>query len=122
MGSLAIARGACSFTLLTSLLTALFTAVVGGGVTGGTLAACSRDAAPPPPVASPVVVGATAPLTGAQQSLGPSVQQMLQLAESQVNARGGALGRSLHLDIRDDGSDPAVTTTPAQDLVSPANG
>lgn len=84
------------------------------------LTACSKDETAAPK-AEPIVLGATAPLTGAQQSLGPSVQQMLQLAVAQINARGGVLGRELRIDVRDDGSDPAITTGVAQDLLTKAN-
>jgi ABC-type branched-subunit amino acid transport system substrate-binding protein len=84
------------------------------------LLACSKSSSTSAPSEGPIVVGATAPLTGAQESLGPSVQQMLQLAESQVNSRGGVLGRELHLDVRDDGSDPAVTIPLAADLLGDA--
>jgi ABC-type branched-subunit amino acid transport system substrate-binding protein len=82
---------------------------------------CASDPAPTPPLER-VVVGATAPLTGAQESLGPAVQQMLQLAESQVSSRGGILGRSVHLELRDDGSDPATTVKVATELLAPPIG
>jgi neutral amino acid transport system substrate-binding protein len=58
-----------------------------------------------------------APLTGAQSSLGSGVQQMLQLAESQINSRGGVLGRPLHLETRDDGSDPTIASNAATELL-----
>src|SRR4051812_10959315 len=101
--SLAIARGGWSFTRSFTRsfrrsftrLAAIVAALAGVLFASGGIAACSRDSSSPPASSSAVVVGATAPLTGAQQSLGPSVQQMLQLAESQVNARGGVLGRAL---------------------------
>jgi branched-chain amino acid transport system substrate-binding protein len=93
------------------------------GVVAGVPAGCSDDPSPAAPAPSPpVVFGAMAPLTGAQETLGPGVQRMLQLAESQVNARGGVLDRHLDLDIRDDGSDPMTAMAAANALLDPSVG
>ncbi len=82
---------------------------------------CSKGGAAAP-ASGPVVLGAAAPFTGAESDLGTPVQQMLQLAEAQINAAGGVLGRPLDITIDDDGSDPNVTAAAVTKLLSPAIG
>jgi ABC-type branched-subunit amino acid transport system substrate-binding protein len=52
----------------------------------------------------PIVIGATVDLTK-QKDFGAGCQRVLRVAEQQINAVGGILGRRVVLDIRDDGGD-----------------
>jgi ABC-type branched-subunit amino acid transport system substrate-binding protein len=52
----------------------------------------------------PLVIGATVDLTK-QKDFGAGCQRVLRVAEQQLNAVGGVLGRRVVLDIRDDGGD-----------------
>lgn len=63
-------------------------------------------------------VGATIPLTGALAGFGPRFQVAAQLAIDEINAAGGAGGRLLNLIVRDDGTDTAIGTASAQQLVA----
>lgn len=56
----------------------------------------------------PLRIGATAAYTGPQSFLGRSTEETLRAAESQLNGLGGVLGRTIEVDIRDDGSDVAL--------------
>ncbi|MBX3258667.1 MAG: ABC transporter substrate-binding protein [Labilithrix sp.] len=55
----------------------------------------------------PIVIGATVDLTK-QKDFGAGSQRVLRVAEQQLNAVGGVLGRRVVLDIRDDGGDGAL--------------
>ncbi len=55
----------------------------------------------------PIVIGATVDLTK-QKDFGAGSQRVLRVAEQQLNAVGGILGRRVVLDIRDDGGDGSL--------------
>lgn len=54
--------------------------------------------------ADPIKIGIPVGLSGANSVIAPSVVQASQLAVDEINSRGGVLGRSLQLEIADDGS------------------
>ena len=56
------------------------------------------------PDETPIVIGGTVDLTK-QKDFGQGCQRVLRVAEQQLNAVGGILGRRVILDIRDDGGD-----------------
>lgn len=56
------------------------------------------------PSEPPLVIGATVDLTK-QKDFGAGSQRVLRVAEQQLNAVGGILGRRVVIDIRDDGGD-----------------
>lgn len=86
--------------LRTSL--ALLAAVPVGLLALGSNQACTKvETVPADP---PVVIGATVDLTK-QKDFGAGSQRVLRVAEQQLNAVGGVLGRRVVLDIRDDGGD-----------------
>lgn len=64
----------------------------------------------------PIVIGATVDLTK-QKDFGAGSQRVLRVAEQQLNAIGGILGRRVILDIRDDGGDSALLGGIADDLI-----
>jgi ABC-type branched-subunit amino acid transport system substrate-binding protein len=54
-----------------------------------------------------IVIGASAPLTGAAAESGTALAQGLRLGFAQVNAAGGIAGRAIELIVRDDAGDAA---------------
>lgn len=60
---------------------------------------------------SPIVIGADLELTGADSAIGTTYQRALQLKVDEVNADGGIDGRPIHLDIRDNKTDPQVSAS-----------
>jgi len=59
------------------------------------------------PREDPIVIGATVDLTK-QKDFGAGSQRVLRVAEQQLNAVGGILGRRVVLDIRDDAGDSSL--------------
>jgi urea transport system substrate-binding protein len=57
--------------------------------------------------ADPIKIGIPVGLSGANSVVAPSVVQAAQLAVDEINAKGGVLGRSLALEVADDGSGAA---------------
>src|SRR3978361_842973 len=55
----------------------------------------------------PIQIGVPIGLSGANSVVAPSVVQAAELAVSEINAKGGVLGRPLVLDVADDGSGAA---------------
>ena len=62
---------------------------------------------------STVRIGLEAPLTGDQKSIGLGMLDGAKLAASQINARGGLLGRKVEIVPIDDAADPATGKTAA---------
>lgn len=81
------------------------------GVTAA--AGCGSETPPPPtapPSTAPIVIGATAALTGGLSDFGPGVRDGLRVAEQYINAVGGILGRPVNFVVLDDATDNAKTT------------
>ncbi|HTO51433.1 MAG TPA: ABC transporter substrate-binding protein, partial [Burkholderiales bacterium] len=83
----------------------------------GALGAAALFAAP---VAAQDVIkiGVTQPLTGAFAASGNYVTQGAKIAEEQVNASGGVLGRKIQLVIEDNKSNPTEAVATAEKLIS----
>ncbi len=64
----------------------------------------------------PIVIGATVDLTK-QKDFGAGSQRVLRVAEQQLNAVGGILGRRVVLDIRDDAGDSSLIGGIATDFI-----
>ena len=64
----------------------------------------------------PIVIGATVDLTK-QKDFGAGSQRVLRVAEQQINAVGGILGRRVVLDIRDDAGDSSLIGGIAEDFI-----
>ena len=64
----------------------------------------------------PIVIGATVDLTK-QKDFGAESQRVLRVAEQQLNAVGGILGRRVVLDIRDDGGDGSLIGAISSDFI-----
>lgn len=64
----------------------------------------------------PIVIGASVDLTK-QKDFGQGCQRVLRVAEQQLNAVGGILGRRVVLDIRDDGGDDKSIGGIGQDFI-----
>jgi branched-chain amino acid transport system substrate-binding protein len=67
--------------------------------------------------AAAVTFGAIFPETASQATTGFGNLHGAQLAVDEINAAGGLLGGTLKLEVRNDGSDPAVGGAAAQDLI-----
>ncbi len=65
----------------------------------------------------PVRIGCPLPLTGPFGALAADVQRGAQLAESELNAKGGILGRKVEVLFRDDQLKPAVGAQRTQELI-----
>ena len=82
-------------------LFALFALPLGFVVTGANEGCKEKTEVPTDP---PIMIGATVDLTK-QKDFGQGCQRVLRVAEQQLNAVGGILGRRVVLDVRDDGGD-----------------
>jgi branched-chain amino acid transport system substrate-binding protein len=71
------------------------------------LLGCSSGSASSQP--APIEMGASFDLTGTLKGVGLPAQSGTRLAEQQINAVGGVLGRPVHFNISDDTGDPTVT-------------
>jgi branched-chain amino acid transport system substrate-binding protein len=65
----------------------------------------------------PILVGAVLSFTGPSAPLGQPQVNSLELAEQQINAHGGVLGRPIHFEIVDDEAKPDVAAQLAQQLI-----
>jgi urea transport system substrate-binding protein len=67
--------------------------------------------------AEPIKVGAVLPFSGGVELYGRQAKLGLDLAASEINARGGILGRPVELIYEDDRTDPAVAVAATRKLV-----
>lgn len=84
---------------------------IGAGLVGVALAAgpaAAQDA---------IRIGVTQPLTGAFAASGNYVTQGAKIAEDQINAAGGVLGRKIQLVIEDNKSNPTEAVATAEKLI-----
>jgi branched-chain amino acid transport system substrate-binding protein len=63
-------------------------------------------------------IGVTQPLTGAFAASGNYVTQGAKIAEDQINAAGGVLGRKIQLIVEDNKSNPTEAVATAEKLIS----
>ncbi len=87
-------------TFLVSVIAVL---TLGAAATPAAVAADSSDSSD-----STVRIGLEAPLTGDQKSIGIGMLDGAKLAASEMNARGGLLGRKVEIVPIDDAADPAT--------------
>jgi branched-chain amino acid transport system substrate-binding protein len=66
----------------------------------------------------PIKIGVTQPLTGAFAASGNYVAQGARIAEEQINAAGGVLGRKIQLVIEDNKSNPTEAVATAEKLIA----
>jgi branched-chain amino acid transport system substrate-binding protein len=65
----------------------------------------------------PIKIGVTQPLTGAFAASGNYVAQGAKIAEEQINAAGGVLGRKIQLVVEDNKSNPTEAVATAEKLI-----
>ncbi len=65
----------------------------------------------------PIKIGVTQPLTGAFAASGNYVTQGAKIAEEQINAAGGVLGRKIQLVVEDNKSNPTEAVATAEKLI-----
>lgn len=70
-----------------------------------------------PATNSELHIGMSAPASGTSQNLGIAMREGVRLAFDEQNAQGGIHGRTLVLDFRDDGYDPAAAEAAVRDLL-----
>lgn len=68
--------------------------------------------------AEAVVIGVAGPMTGDQSKIGKDLERGAQLAVDEWNARGGVLGRQIHLEVGDDQHDPKQAVSVANKLIN----
>lgn len=83
------------------------------GLTGSALVACGTVTGSDE---KPIVIGASVEQTGRAADLGRGWYNALKLVEDQINDEGGALGRPIKVDIRDNKSEPQEAVRIAQDF------
>jgi branched-chain amino acid transport system substrate-binding protein len=66
----------------------------------------------------PIKIGVSQPLTGAFAASGNYVTQGARIAEEQINAAGGVLGRKIQLVVEDNKSNPTEAVATAEKLIS----
>lgn len=77
------------------------------------------EKAPPPQADKPILFGASLGLTNGLAGTAGPVRDALKVAEGQINAAGGLLGRPVQFEILDDASDEGdVVITKANELVA----
>ena len=84
---------------------------IGAGLVGAALLAgpaAAQDA---------IRIGVTQPLTGAFAASGNYVTQGAKIAEDQINAAGGVLGRKIQLVVEDNKSNPTEAVSTAEKLI-----
>ena len=86
--------------------------------TTDTTVATTDTTAPAAPTGDPVVVGAIVSATGAAAPLGEPERATLLMAQTQINAAGGVLGRPLKIVIEDDQTNPKEAVTAANKLLN----
>ena len=98
-----------------------------GVVSAGVLLALSTftasegcaDKAPAPSAAAPIIIGVSLGLTGENEGFAAPLRDAVRVAEGQINAGGGLLGRPVRFDVRDDQSDETtIVTDVARQLVN----
>lgn len=67
--------------------------------------------------AGPIKVGLSGPFTGGSSSMGVSMRDGVKLAVSEINAKGGVLGRQIQLVERDDEASNPLGIQIAQELI-----
>ncbi len=72
--------------------------------------------------AVPLRIGMSAPITGPSQELGTEMKKGLMLAFDAVNAKGGANGRPIELEFRDDQYQPLSAEAAARSLLDVSEG
>jgi branched-chain amino acid transport system substrate-binding protein/urea transport system substrate-binding protein len=65
----------------------------------------------------PIKIGAVLPFSGGVELYGEQAKLGLELAEAEINAAGGILGRPVELVFRDDGTRPNIATEAARKVV-----
>src|SRR6185503_13336667 len=80
------------------------------------IGALAMLAAGPALAQEPIKIGVTQPLTGAFAASGNYVAQGAKLAEDDINAAGGVLGRKIQLIIEDNKSNPTEAVATAEKL------
>jgi len=67
--------------------------------------------------AEPIAIGVSGPLSGGSAAMGLSMRQGVELAASEINAKGGVLGRPIKLVLRDDEGRNEVGIQVSQELI-----
>ena len=83
----------------------------------GAAAAVATVIAAPVAAQDVIKIGVTQPLTGAFAASGNYVTQGAKIAEEQINASGGVLGRKIQLVIEDNKSNPTEAVATAEKLI-----
>lgn len=87
-------------------------------LTGAAMLGLSTAAASAQPASGPPIkIGAVVSLTGPGAGLGNPERAGIQLAEKQINERGGIRGRPIQIIIEDDGSKPDIAKSKAERLI-----
>lgn len=101
---------------MTGAIAALVLVAVGATACGSSGAASTQSTASS--TKSPIVLGVSAPLSGAEAYVGTAILNGLKLGIKQVNAQGGVLGgRKIKLVQADDGCDPGQAVSAAKKLI-----
>ncbi|CAM3499696.1 branched-chain amino acid ABC transporter substrate-binding protein [Hydrogenibacillus schlegelii] len=65
-----------------------------------------------------ILIGVQSPTTGSEAKMGQDINQAIELAVEELNAKGGVLGKTIKLTFADDACDPQTATAAANKLVS----
>lgn len=90
--------------------------VAGCGIS--TPAGPSLPGASKAPSGDPIVIGVPIPVSGGSTEVGERSRRGAVLAQEEINAAGGVLGRPLNLEIQDDKCDPAQGVSAVRKLMS----
>lgn len=78
----------------------------------------SGGSTPAPAAEGDILIGAAVPITGSSAKMGQDMQNAIQMAMEEINAKGGVLGRKLKLEVQDEACEPQSAVAAANKLVS----
>lgn len=90
---------------------------LGGGAALTASQGCAEEA-PKPAAGEPILIGVSLGLSNALSGTAAPVRDAIRVAENQINAMGGVLGRPLFFDIQDDKSEADEAVKVAQSFVA----
>ena len=79
---------------------------------------CQKKAVAEGGGSGPIRIGVFQSLSGSEASFGQDAMKGIRMAEQELNARGGVLGRRIELIVRDNQSKPGETSSLVRELIS----
>ncbi len=111
-------RSSAMVAVTSATVLVLASACAGTGSSSATSSAGSASGSSAPSSSAPLVIGASVSLTGDFADSGKAVKAGYDLWASEINKKGGILGRQVEMKIVDDTSSPTQVVTNYQNLIT----